>query len=139
MTDDFSNPARRAALARQAERLRDLNRSGREFAEMTDTEKFERHAAAMEARYGVRNAAGDAFARHYDNAPLRTGAQPAQDKEARKLAADAAMFQENPRMERLLKWEKADDPRFDKLDPSERMALGFYRRQKDAAKAVRRG
>lgn len=125
------NAHERAALIRNREGAERLNRGHRPSGPDFSPEAIGRHAATV----APRTTAGPLGGYQYGTMPTN----PAADRERRKLEADAALFQENARMERLLQWEQKDDPRFDALDPRERIALGLYRRQRDGAKEVRRG
>lgn len=58
----------------------------------------------------------------------------AEDKAERRDAAAAERFPEDPAMERFLEWKRRDDPRFDKLAPAQRTALGYYERERRAAR-----
>ncbi len=134
MTDDMNGPRRRAAWAQLRERAERLPGG------MTDSERLARAAELQEAREAQRSGNLDTLNAHYQrNSPLLTGFEPAQAKEQRKLEAAAARFTEQPEMEVFLRWEKAGDPRLDKLDPATRMSMGFYRRDKEAAEEVNRG
>lgn len=63
---------------------------------------------------------------------------PIAQKAARKQRDAAKRHVEDPELERALSWKNNDDPRFDKLDAHTRTALGYYERDRAAAKELDR-
>lgn len=63
---------------------------------------------------------------------------PIAQKAARKQADAARRHVEDPAMERILRWREADDPRYDTLDTHTKVALGYYARDRAAAKELDR-
>jgi hypothetical protein len=130
------NNLERAALLRNKEQAERLSKSHRPSGGELTNADIER---ASEILYDKQAAdPGNRLDDYFRNTSLLTGAEPALEKERRKLEAAASRFRTNEEYELLLKWEKAGDPRIEKLDPTTRMSLGFYRRDKDAHRDVER-
>lgn len=138
MSDDMSNPARRAARMRMRENAQHLAETDRDFRNMTVSQRIER-AAALQAERAAGPSSGMDRLNAYHGGPagrLLTGSEPAELKERNRLKQQASEFQYSAEKELYLTWEAKGDPKFDALDPQSRMALGFYRRAKAAAKEL---
>jgi hypothetical protein len=136
MSDDMSNPARRAARIKMRENAERLTNPRRTMMD-TSSAAFEALAARQEREQHARTSPTSSLDQHYrEHGRLLTGTEPAEAKEHARLKQQASEFQYSPEKELMLQWEKAGDPKFDRLDPQQRMALGFYRRSKQAAREL---
>jgi hypothetical protein len=131
------NANEKAALLRNREQAERLNKGHRPSGGELTNADIER---ASEILYDKQAAdPGNRLDDYFRNTSLLTGAEPALEKERRKLEAAASRFRTNEEYELILKWEKADDPRYAALDPTTKMSVGFYRRDRDAHDEVNRG
>lgn len=69
-------------------------------------------------------------------APMKTGFEPALDKEIGILESQAKSYVFNEAFERMLRWREADDVRWDALDPQTRLQVGYYVQAKTAARRL---